>query len=90
MSNNPHTSSNRGGPNDTDVKTTEQSKSENLEKYRSDAEGHDLRTNHGTRIADNHNSLKAGERGPTLMEDFVFREKLNHFPAYIVFLLIRV
>jgi hypothetical protein len=79
MSNNPHTSSNRGGPNDTDVKTTEQSKSENLEKYRSDAEGHDLRTNHGTRIADNHNSLKAGERGPTLMEDFVFREKLNHF-----------
>jgi len=79
MAKNPHTTSNRGGPNDTDFKTTEQSKSENLEKYRSDAEGHDLRTNHGTRIADNHNSLKAGERGPTLMEDFAFREKLNHF-----------
>jgi len=31
------------------------------------------------RIADNHNQLKAGERGPTLMEDFIFREKMNHF-----------
>ncbi|QOR38256.1 catalase HPII [Billgrantia diversa] len=79
MANNPHTTPNSGAPNDTDFKTNEQSKSENLEKYRSDATGHDLRTNHGTRIADNHNSLKAGERGPTLLEDFVFREKLNHF-----------
>ena len=33
----------------------------------------------GVRIADNHNSLKAGERGPTLLEDFIFREKMNHF-----------
>ncbi|HSP57022.1 MAG TPA: catalase HPII [Halomonas sp.] len=79
MANNPHTTSNSGGPNDTDVKTTENSKSEKLEQYRSDAEGHDLRTNQGLRISDNHNSLKAGERGPTLMEDFIFREKVNHF-----------
>ncbi|MBO9644833.1 MAG: hypothetical protein J7603_17110, partial [Pseudacidovorax sp.] len=28
-----------------------------------------LSTNQGTRIADNHNSLKAGVRGPTLLED---------------------
>ena len=54
-------------------------KDEALETYRADAEGHDLRTNQGLRIADNHNSLKAGERGPTLMEDFIFREKMNHF-----------
>ncbi|WP_346795543.1 catalase HPII [Halomonas sp. Bachu 37] len=79
MANNPHTNPNSSGPHDTEFTTSETSKSDNLEKYRSDAEGHDLRTNHGTRIADNHNSLKAGERGPTLMEDFVFREKLNHF-----------
>ncbi len=79
MANNPHTTPNSGAPNDTDFKTDEHSKSENLEKYRSDATGHDLRTNHGARIADNLNSLKAGERGPTLLEDFVFREKLNHF-----------
>ncbi|MCP1365311.1 catalase, partial [Halomonas sp. BBD48] len=79
MANNPHTNPNSDGPHDQDFKTTENSKSENLEKYRSDAEGHDLRTNQGIRISDNHNSLKAGERGPTLMEDFIFREKLNHF-----------
>ncbi|MDW5376989.1 catalase HPII [Halomonas sp. HP20-15] len=79
MANNPHTRPNSDEAHDKDFKTTEDSKSENLEKYRSDAEGHDLRTNQGVRISDNHNSLKAGERGPTLMEDFIFREKLNHF-----------
>jgi len=33
------------------------------------------------KTADNHtdDSLKAGPRGPTLMEDFHFREKLTHF-----------
>lgn len=24
-------------------------------------------------------SLKAGERGPTLLEDFIFRQKITHF-----------
>ncbi len=38
-----------------------------------------LTTNHGMRISDNQNSLKAGERGPTLLEDFVLREKIFHF-----------
>lgn len=38
-----------------------------------------LTTNQGVRIADNQNSLRAGERGPTLMEDFIFREKMTHF-----------
>ncbi|CAM4041150.1 catalase HPII [Vreelandella rituensis] len=79
MAKNPHTNPNSDGPHDTDFTTDESSKSDNLEHYRSDAEGHDLRTNQGMRISDNHNSLKAGERGPTLLEDFVFREKLNHF-----------
>lgn len=38
-----------------------------------------LTTNHGTPISDNQNSLKLGTRGPTLLEDFVLREKIFHF-----------
>ncbi|WP_367103814.1 catalase [uncultured Psychrobacter sp.] len=38
-----------------------------------------LTTQQGVVIADNQNSLKAGSRGPTLLEDFVMREKINHF-----------
>lgn len=38
-----------------------------------------LTTNQGIRISDNQNSLKAGARGPTLLEDFVLREKIFHF-----------
>src|SRR6187549_302366 len=38
-----------------------------------------LHTNQGVQIPDNHNSLRAGVRGPTLMEDFILREKLAHF-----------
>ncbi len=38
-----------------------------------------LTTNHGLAIADNQNSLKSGARGPTLIEDFILREKITHF-----------
>ena len=38
-----------------------------------------LTTNQGVRINDNQNSLKAGPRGATLLEDFIFREKMMHF-----------
>ncbi|MGC1240102.1 MAG: catalase HPII [Chryseosolibacter sp.] len=38
-----------------------------------------LTTNHGVRINDDQNSLKAGERGSTLLEDFILREKITHF-----------
>ncbi|HEY1112161.1 MAG TPA: catalase [Chitinophagaceae bacterium] len=38
-----------------------------------------LTTNQGVKISDNDNSLKAGIRGATLMEDFHFREKMTHF-----------
>jgi catalase len=38
-----------------------------------------LTTNHGVAISDNQNSLRAGRRGPTLLEDFAFREKIFHF-----------
>lgn len=38
-----------------------------------------LTTNHGVKISDNQNSLRAGTRGPTLLEDFHMIEKLSHF-----------
>lgn len=43
------------------------------------AEGNALTTNQGQRVEDDDNSLKAGSRGPTLMEDFHFREKTMQF-----------
>ncbi|MGI8335696.1 catalase [Actinomadura scrupuli] len=38
-----------------------------------------LTTDQGIPIGETDNSLRAGERGPTLMEDFHFREKITHF-----------
>jgi len=38
-----------------------------------------ITTNHGMPLSDNQNSLKAGRRGPSLLEDFVLREKIQHF-----------
>ncbi|MFN4295513.1 MAG: catalase [Brevundimonas sp.] len=38
-----------------------------------------ITTNHGVPVSDNQNSLKAGHRGPSLLEDFVLREKIHHF-----------
>jgi catalase len=38
-----------------------------------------ITTNHGVPVSDNQNSLKAGARGPSLLEDFVLREKIQHF-----------
>ena len=38
-----------------------------------------LTTNHGVPVSDDQNSLRAGQRGPTLLEDFVLREKIFHF-----------
>lgn len=38
-----------------------------------------LTTNHGLPISDNQNSLRANPRGPTLLEDFILREKIFHF-----------
>ncbi len=38
-----------------------------------------LTTNVGQPISTDQNSLRAGQRGPTLLEDYVLREKLQHF-----------
>ncbi|QDO99040.1 catalase [Ferrovibrio terrae] len=44
-----------------------------------DSDDRALTTNQGVPISDNQNSLKSGARGPTLLEDFVLREKITHF-----------
>jgi catalase len=41
--------------------------------------GEYLTTDQGVTVADDQNSLRVGERGPTLMDDFILREKLAHF-----------
>lgn len=50
-----------------------------LDRMRSDATDQVLTTNQGVAVADNQNSLKAGLRGPVLLEDFILREKITHF-----------
>ena len=55
------------------------SKTGDLDRARTDATGQAMTTNQGVAIGDNQNSLKAGLRGPTLMEDFILREKITHF-----------
>jgi catalase len=52
---------------------------DSLERVRADAGGQPLTTNQGVAVADNQHSLKAGLRGPALLEDFILREKITHF-----------
>lgn len=56
----------------------EQSKNQDMEPFRHEA-GEYLTTNKGVKVSDTDNSLKAGTRGPTLLEDFHLHEKLAHF-----------
>lgn len=56
----------------------ENTKNRSLDAYRKGA-GEYLTTDDGHRIENNDESLKAGERGPTLLEDFHFQEKLAAF-----------
>ncbi|MBH5318362.1 catalase [Paenibacillus sp. GSMTC-2017] len=54
-------------------------KQEQLNTFRVQNDGKPLTTNQGLRVDDDEHSLKAGTRGPTIMEDFHFREKMTHF-----------
>lgn len=55
------------------------SKNRQLEQYRVDNFGKKMTTNQALKVSNDEESLKAGVRGPTLMEDFHFREKVTHF-----------
>src|SRR4026207_57773 len=57
----------------------ENRKLDDLAKNKEDSAGEFLTTNQGVRVNDNQNSLKAGDRGGTLLEDFILREKITHF-----------
>src|SRR5688572_26229591 len=57
----------------------ENPKLDDLARNKEDAAHEFLTTNQGVRINDDQNSLKAGSRGATLLEDFILREKITHF-----------
>jgi catalase len=50
-----------------------------LEAKRVNSTDQALTTNQGLPVSNNQDSLRAGLRGPTLLEDFVLREKITHF-----------
>jgi catalase len=50
-----------------------------LDSKRVNSAGQMLTTNQGVPVGNNQDSLKAGLRGPTLLEDFILREKITHF-----------
>ena len=54
-------------------------KNDNLQPDREYSQGEFMTTDQGLKINDDNNSLKAGERGATLLEDFILREKITHF-----------
>ncbi|NIF23947.1 catalase HPII [Candidatus Pantoea multigeneris] len=58
---------------------TQNTKLQQLDAARKQGLDQPLTTNQGTRIANDQNSLRAGTRGPTLLEDFIMREKITHF-----------
>jgi catalase len=60
-------------------RTGKDAKSAALAKVAEDGTGEALTTNQGVPIQNNQDTLKAGDRGPSLLEDFHFREKITHF-----------
>lgn len=54
-------------------------KTKSLEQHTADATDQLMTTDHGVKINDDQNSLRAGDRGATLLEDFILREKITHF-----------
>jgi catalase len=63
----------RRGPKNDSAKIAE------LEGDRENSDQQFLTTDHGLRLEDDQNSLRAGDRGPSLLEDFHLREKITHF-----------
>ena len=63
-----------------DLNTCDNPKVFSMEYFRARSEPGDLlTTNQGLKVVDDADQEKVGVRGPTLLEDFIFREKLNHF-----------
>jgi catalase len=64
---------------ETNGRVNEESKEKDLQEFHEDSQEQYLTTNQGVRVNHTDDSLQAGTRGPTLMEDFHFREKMTHF-----------
>ena len=60
-------------------KSTATQKTDDLKQFEKDPTNQVMTTNQGLKINDTNNSLKSGERGSTLLEDFLLREKITHF-----------
>lgn len=54
-------------------------KQEQLNEVKKDNDGRAMTTNNGVKVSEDENTLTVGERGPSLLEDFHFREKIMHF-----------
>lgn len=54
-------------------------KLDQLDAYKTSNNQEKMTTNQGLKINNDQDSLKAGDRGPTLLEDFILREKITHF-----------
>jgi catalase len=62
-----------------DNEKEENKKNEQLDQYRVKNAGKNITTNEGLKVSNNENTLKAGDRGPVLMQDFHFFQKQMHF-----------
>lgn len=62
-----------------DFKFDENAKQRQLDDHKQENDGQFMTTDQGVRVNHIDDSLTAGERGPTLMEDFLFRERLTSF-----------
>jgi catalase len=69
----------RDGQNDGQRDGQPDPKLDDLNPDRRNDGGAGLTTNQGLKIADDQNTARAGERGPSLLEDFHLREKITHF-----------
>ena len=69
----------RRGTSGTEGDVDEESKQRQLDGVREDPDGEKLTTDHGIPLINTEDSLKAGQRGPTILDDFHFREKMTQF-----------
>lgn len=61
------------------TKSNKKTSSDAVARATRDDSGTSITTNQGVIISDNQNTLKAFDRGPSLLEDFILREKITHF-----------
>ncbi|MBO0856037.1 MAG: catalase [Nocardia sp.] len=64
-----------------DESDTDDTKQRQLDRYRLDRGRGEMTTQQGVPVHNTDDSVTAGERGPTLLEDFHAREKLGRMPA---------